>query len=719
MNNPTAVDYGRDYYSRHPDHPLLNKMLKQYGEVEGYRRIGLRLAERTGRALAQPSSTYQPQPEEKPAPQEGAGVPVPYEGDGMPSAVGTVANFVPNALQMMAETAAAWTFGIDETLRGLWDAAEMASSVVRGAAERLGRQAPVPQEAARERLQQLLFNRGRGLFGAGDDMVARAFEQAGGAAGQFAPEPDVPAPPGPHEPALDAAIEAVKNIEGADVARAIQERPAELLTAITSPRALAQGLGASRLATTLGAANPLRMPVEAGSRALKYIKESTGAPTLNPLAGGLIPISALSGVSPGAYRQAFSAGRQQGTTAKRFVELMRGARGEQGKRALDTMIGHMSKLYDKRAKEWEYNLAQLQPKEPLEHVLYDLRRYVREALPEEKGWRLVETEEDFPLATAMPGSKDKAITPVTGGTVKKQVRLADEQPYQAMTQADLAAIGRAVEMIENWDWVSPQGLNQLQQNLWRIAPQGETDYAQKIIKDMHGRLRGQLGEKVYGYNEAMEEYKNTSELIKQLKYTLSLPVGHKEWRRSYETTINKLLRLSESNDSYAGELIRQMEAVTGEPFLPSIAGLSLAQIEPQGLIGRSQAWQSGKAVFQALSAGSMAGAGAFINPAFLGGLVFVSPRLGGEVVYAMGRAYGMPERAVRRAANRYERMLGQLEKKFPGEARAGRKVKDIIGSLDKGDALTYMAMLKEFGPGDEPALPSSQPAMRIVGKSAP
>mgnify|MGYP003624391415 CR=1 FL=1 len=716
----TAFEHGKEYADKHKGHPTIIKLIEERGEDAAYKLLGNKFSEKFNKKLALADDlartgtdeVAQVQPEQKPlndprtqAPLMDVPFPMDPNGSGVPDLGATMGNFIPSAYNELIQTAVDWTFNIDNTLKDMWAAAKGVKELGQGISQKMVR----AEGSAKDRAASRLTNAqgvGGGVFGFGDDLIAKRQAEMEAASG-------IPPAPGPQEPVADAAMQAIGNIEGADIGKAIQERPAMLASMLTSPRALAKGLGANKLAAGMGAANPMRTPGQAGQYAMEAIKSRT------PEVIGNVPFmapSALSGVAPQAFRRAWTAGKEQDTPAMKFRELMKGGEGN-AKQALDMMLGHMSTLYEKRAMKWETQLAQLQPKVPLEHVLHDLRAHVRDALPKEKGWRVVDTEDLHPNATAVPNDPGAPlIKPVTSGKVSNKITLDPDQPHQALTAGDMTAINKAVEMVENWDWVSPQGLNKLQQNLWNLAPSGESDHAQNIIKGIRNKLRTELGENVYGYNELMTDYSEASELIKQLRYTFSLPVGHKEWKRSYETTLNKLLDLASSSDGYKQELVKQMEGVVGEAFIPQVAGLALSDFMPSGLIGRSQAWNSAKGAMQAMSTSGVAGAALYTaNPTFLLGLAFASPRMGGSIVYGMGKAYGWPKRKAKAIGDKYEAILQKIEKNHPSEARAGRAVGDIINSLDRGDAYTYMAMIKELGP-EENLLPTQDTASsRLMG----
>lgn len=173
------------------------------------------------------------------------------------------------------------------------------------------------------------------------------------------------------------------------------------------------------------------------------------------------------------------------------------------------------------------------------------------------------------------------------------------------------------------DGRSAVGLDKLKQGVYDIArdyPPGTA--ANKIAMGVYKEIGGQIRKQVPAYDNLMKDYSQASELINEMRRTLSI-----NDKATTDTTMRKLQSVMRNNvNTNYGQRQKLVDALAKvEPDLPkALAGQALNDYAPRGL--------------SRIAAGGAGVAGlATMNPSTLAMLPLASPRIIGEAAFGSGR----------------------------------------------------------------------------------
>ena len=220
-------------------------------------------------------------------------------------------------------------------------------------------------------------------------------------------------------------------------------------------------------------------------------------------------------------------------------------------------------------------------------------------------------------------------------------------------------VTKLVRELDTWEGNSIFQMDALKKRIGQFHKKGESfSTSNGIVDDAYDVIRDQLGRKVEGYNELVGPYEYMSKQLKQFDTVLSASSDNPE------AVLNKLTGILK--DSPTAHLRKQVmdEMVRlggGRSIMDQVAGLSLSQKAPKGLIGRSVA----------VSGAPLGGYGAYaFSPEhFLGGLAFLSmtsPRVMGEFFSVLGVA--------QRQADNVVRFMEELNRRVPNAVEDGLTV---------------------------------------------
>ena len=184
-------------------------------------------------------------------------------------------------------------------------------------------------------------------------------------------------------------------------------------------------------------------------------------------------------------------------------------------------------------------------------------------------------------------------------------------------ESDQKAISAMVKDIDGWQTNTPKGIDTLKQRLSNYWEPGSKVGA--FSEGLRSTARG-LIEQTPGYTDAMRNYSEMSDHIKDITKSLSLGDN-----ASVETSFKKLTSALKNND-FRKEVIQTLDRDTGGQLMSKIAGQRLSSITPRGLTG--------------IIEGGVGGIAALAHPGgllpLLGAAVTTSPRLVGEFVRGLG-----------------------------------------------------------------------------------
>jgi len=271
-----------------------------------------------------------------------------------------------------------------------------------------------------------------------------------------------------------------------------------------------------------------------------------------------------------------------------------------------------------------------------------------------------ERSNQFKAWNPLPGSKATIDLKPLDKAVADGMNIAFYKGQKVDTAAAdvMTKVKKAVDTFKANGMTSPEDLNTLKQIVYDIggeAKQGSR--AHKAAMGIYHSIGDELKAQVPGYAETMKDYGTASDLIKEMRRTLSL-----NDKATADTKMRKLQSVMRNNvnTNYGARTRLVDELAKREPNLPAaLAGQAMSSFSPRGI-------QSG---ILGAGLGGAAGYAAMTNPTTLAGLLATgavsSPRLVGEAAYLAGqgaRAADKVGRAIPITAEQAARalMLGQL-----------------------------------------------------------
>ena len=187
----------------------------------------------------------------------------------------------------------------------------------------------------------------------------------------------------------------------------------------------------------------------------------------------------------------------------------------------------------------------------------------------------------------------------------------------------LKALNKARDIINNWGDLTPMGLDGLKRRLYTLADYNKPG-TYRVIKNLYDDVKATIVEQAPEYARLTKNYAEASELIDEIKKTLSINP-----QATVDTQIRKLLSAMRDNVNASfgrrSELVSELEKASGRQLKAGLAGASLSPLTPRGLAR----------ILPAAGAAIALGGGASI-PGLIAGLGMTSPRLIGETAYVAG-----------------------------------------------------------------------------------
>lgn len=182
-------------------------------------------------------------------------------------------------------------------------------------------------------------------------------------------------------------------------------------------------------------------------------------------------------------------------------------------------------------------------------------------------------------------------------------------------------IATVIREVKNWKDKTPLGLDTLKQRLDDFyTPSGQ---GLALTQSIRNSVKNTLVKNVKGYAEMTSEYSKASDMIDEIQRTLSLT-----GKATPDATIKKLISAIKTDVGFKKALVQKLDDLTDADVGAQLAGTSLSQQVPSGLIGRSIIAGAG-----AKALGFLGGSGGL---GWLIPLAGSSPRLVGEFLNALG-----------------------------------------------------------------------------------
>lgn len=231
---------------------------------------------------------------------------------------------------------------------------------------------------------------------------------------------------------------------------------------------------------------------------------------------------------------------------------------------------------------------------------------------------------------------------------------------------DDAARAKAAKIIQDFDeWGSqaddftPVGLDLLKRRVQDYYDPNMPAIA-NMSTDLSNFVKSNIVREVPEYAKMVKGYEDSTRFINEAERALSL--GNKAMM---DTSIKKLLSTNRENFEFRRQLLNQIEERAGRSLSPEIAGLTMQQFTPKGLIG----------VLSTAGAGYAAG----ITPQLLPFVAMSSPRLAGEFLYTFA---GVPRREAARLVSSPQFLKYANEIKLASRV-AGRGAITTLSQEDK------------------------------------
>lgn len=289
------------------------------------------------------------------------------------------------------------------------------------------------------------------------------------------------------------------------------------------------------------------------------------------------------GVGSEAVKTAFNAGAEGGEANQAFTEALRGNTTPED--LVDKARGALGEVVDTRRANYKEMLGSLKS---------DTSTIDTSSLKTQ----LDKSLDSFNITRGEDGKLDFSESTM--------VNPSDQSKVEAITKD-----------IENWKNNTPEGIDTLKQRLSNYYEPGSRIGA--FSEGLRSTARN-LIEKTPGYSDAMKNYSEMSDTIKDIKQSLSL--GDKA---AVETSFNKLKNSLKNDKQFRMAVIDELDKATGGTLRQSIAGQGMSKLAPSGL-----------AKYADIGGGAAALSHGIPILPILGLAITTSPRIVGEIVRALG-----------------------------------------------------------------------------------
>ena len=203
----------------------------------------------------------------------------------------------------------------------------------------------------------------------------------------------------------------------------------------------------------------------------------------------------------------------------------------------------------------------------------------------------------------------------------KRFRLDKDIP--TLNKTEMKEYSQIMDMIDDWktkpEGLTPLGLDSLKQQLDNYY--AENTRIGATVSGLRRTIKDILNDNVPEYKQMTSGYEKSSVLIREIDKAFSL-----NKRSSADTAIRKLMTTMREDLDFRRNLIKQVEQSTGKNIEQILAGVSMQELMPSGLVGKSVvAGSLGYLLF-----------GGF-DPKLVGILAMSSPRVVGEFANLLGR----------------------------------------------------------------------------------
>jgi uncharacterized protein (DUF697 family) len=212
---------------------------------------------------------------------------------------------------------------------------------------------------------------------------------------------------------------------------------------------------------------------------------------------------------------------------------------------------------------------------------------------------------------------------------------------QVTKEAAFKKVSEAQDVIDKWknldpaEYHTPEGMDALKQKIGDIVESVPYEQAsvRNALNGIYSSTWKTISNQAPTYGKVMKDYEEATTLIKDIEKGLSL--GKKA---SSDTSLRKLQSVMRNNvQTNYGErinMVKQLEKAGGKEIMPSLAGQSLNEWLPRGMVGQIE------------RAGGIYGM--LVNPLLTAvGATVASPKVTGTVAYGLGKIAGLKDKILR------------------------------------------------------------------------
>lgn len=156
----------------------------------------------------------------------------------------------------------------------------------------------------------------------------------------------------------------------------------------------------------------------------------------------------------------------------------------------------------------------------------------------------------------------------------------------------------------------------------------ESKNSRAMVSELRNDVKNKIVKNVPEYAEMTKGYESLTKTTNEMERALSL-----NNRAMMDTAIKKLTSTMRENFDFRRQLLDEIESLSGKSLSQEIAGLTMSQVIPKGLVGK-------------LAAGGAA-ASSVVSPWLVPMAALTSPRLMGEFLNAMGFAKNVSSKVVK------------------------------------------------------------------------
>lgn len=310
--------------------------------------------------------------------------------------------------------------------------------------------------------------------------------------------------------------------------------------------------------------------------------------------------------------EAVKAGQEGGAAQKAFLDTLRGKKTPE--QTAETANSALGKIIDQRDETYKGNLQKVK----------DNYRVTNLEPKQGKGVVMQSNASGETFQLSLQGLKSISTQALKDIGIENKGEVID---FSKRPSLDATSMQKVQSMIYGWDDFTPEGLNQLRQEIEGFRKGGMNlspadNRFNHYIDSLTGGIRNYLG-RVPEIGEMNKAYAESTGFLKEIKRDFSLGDS-----KALERGFKNLTTAMKTDNQFKLQLLDEVKQQTGIDLQKEIAGHNLSSFVPGGLIGRGA--DAALVLFKGMSA--------IFSPAAWIQILTTSPRIVGEMLNAFGVA---------------------------------------------------------------------------------